>query len=270
MSEEENKNPKTAAILIIGNEILSGRTLDTNTSYIAEKLVAHGVETMEVRVLPDNIEKLASAINELRGEVDYIFTTGGIGPTHDDITAEGVAKAFGVELKHDDEAFSTLEEHYGTGKVTDSRAVMALVPEGASLIPNLVSGAPGFVMGNVYTMAGVPRIMQAMLDFVLDRIQGGTPLLSNAVACDLTESLVARELAVLQDIYPKVAIGSYPHYRGGSLGLSLVLRSVRRDDLEKATDSVIALIRSKGSEPKAISLRNGKEEITNFEKTYID
>lgn len=270
MSEEENKNQKTAAILIIGNEILSGRTLDTNTHYIAEKLVLHGIETMEVRVVPDVIETVVDSVNELRERFDFVFTTGGIGPTHDDITSEAIAKAFGVELEDNEQAYATLEEHYGVGHVTEAQAIMARVPKGAELIPNLISGAPGFVKGNVYTMAGVPRIMHAMLDFVLDRVQGGPPVLSNAVACDLKESDVAKELSLLQDSFPDVMVGSYPHYRGGALGLSIVLRSVDRDRLDEATQGAIDLIHRNGSKPTAVSVRNGTEELEDSTETSVE
>lgn len=249
------KDTFTAALIIIGTEILAGRTQDTNTPWIAERLTDRGIILGEVRVIPDEEEGIILAVNQLRKRFDYVFTTGGIGPTHDDITAESVARAFGVPLARDERAFEMLEEHYGLEELTPPRAKMSMIPEGAQLIPNPVTAAPGFIIENVHVMAGVPRIMQAMLDHVLGMIQAGKPILSNTIACSLPESTVATDLAELQDKYPDVQLGSYPHYRGGVLGLSLVLRSTNRDNLENATDELIAIIRKHGDEPRALSIR---------------
>jgi molybdenum cofactor synthesis domain-containing protein len=245
-----------AALIIIGNEILAGRTQDTNTPWIAERLTDHGIVLGEVRVIPDTEEEIIFSINELRKKFDYVFSTGGIGPTHDDITAESVAKAFGVELKQDDEAYKMLEEHYGVEELTEPRLKMSYTPSGAQLIPNPVTAAPGFILENVYVMAGVPRIMQAMLDHVLGSIKAGKPILSNTVACSLQESVIAPDLTELQEKYKDVELGSYPHYRGGVLGLSLVLRATNKDSLELATDELIKIIRSHGDEPRALSIRS--------------
>lgn len=249
----------SAALVIVGNEILSGRTQDTNTPWIAERLTERGIILGEVRVIPDEESVIVFTINELREKFDYVFSTGGIGPTHDDITAECVAKAFGVKLTQNEDAFRMLEEHYGLEEITPARAKMCLIPEGATLIPNPVTAAPGFIMGNVHVMAGVPRIMQAMLDHVMNVIVAGKPILSNTVACMLAESVVAEDLGRLQDRYPDVQIGSYPHYRGGTLGLSIVLRATNMASLEQATHELLALIRKHGDEPRALSVRSPGE-----------
>lgn len=252
-------NAPTAALLIIGNEILSGRTQDTNTQNIAERLTNHGIRLIQVRVVPDIKDIIIHHVSELKGKADYLLTTGGIGPTHDDITAESIAEAFGVELELNPEARAMLLAHYGNeSDLTDARLKMAMIPQGAGLIKNPVSGAPGFIMENVYTMAGVPRIMLSMLDEILAMVKTGPKILSNSVSCNLGESAVAEGLENIQKQYDDVEIGSYPHYRAGTLGLSLVLRSTDPARLDEATLKVVALIRSLGSEPGAISLQSEK------------
>ncbi|MCB1557133.1 MAG: competence/damage-inducible protein A [Alphaproteobacteria bacterium] len=246
----------TAALIIIGNEILSGRTHDTNTPWIAERLTRHGILLQEVRVVPDVEPVIIRAVNEMRKTFDYVFTTGGIGPTHDDITAESIAKAFGVPVHQHEQAYKALNQHYGPKELTPSRLKMAMVPLGADLIPNPVSGAPGFIMENTYVMAGVPRIMQAMFDYILSILVAGKPILSHTITCDLAESVVADDLSTLQDRFPDVQIGSYPHYRGGVLGLSLVLRTTREDLLAETEDAVLSLLGRHGVEPRAISIKN--------------
>ena len=244
----------TAAILIIGNEILSGRTQDTNTQWIADKLTHRGVRLLEVRVIPDNKDIIIKTVKALQGMVTYVFTTGGIGPTHDDITAESIAEASGKKLVQDPVARQMLLDHYGSEQeLTEARLKMAQIPEGAKLIKNPVSGAPGFIVENIYVMAGVPRIMQAMLDDVLSVMKAGPAIISNTVSCSLGESVIAKQLEQIQLRYSNVEIGSYPHYRAGTLGLNLVLRSVDVGDLDKATQEVIALIKGLGGEPGAIS-----------------
>lgn len=251
--DKEKLDTFTAALVIIGNEILSGRTQDSNTPWIAERLTERGILLGEVRVIPDEEAVIIFTINELRGKFDYVFSTGGIGPTHDDITAECAAKAFGVPLSRNAEAFRMLEEHYGREEITPARAKMALIPEGAALIPNPVTAAPGFILGNVHVMAGVPRIMQAMLDYVLNVIVAGKPILSSTLACTLTESAIAEDLEKLQDKYQDVQIGSYPHYRGGALGLSIVMRATNQQSLESANQDLLILIKAHGDEPRALS-----------------
>ena len=252
-----NKDIYSVALVIVGNEILSGRTQDTNTSWIAENLNAMGIALHQVRVVPDIEGEIIVAVNELRKKVDYVFTTGGIGPTHDDITAESIAKAFGVKLELDEVAFRILVAHYGSEEnVTHPRKKMAMIPKGATLISNPVSGAPGFQIENVFVMAGVPRIMQAMFDDVKTRLSRGKPVLSNTIACSLQESMVAEPLTAIQAKYPQVSIGSYPHFRGGILGLSLVLRSSDDPMLDKATGEVIAMIANLGGEPNALAVQS--------------
>lgn len=251
----------SAALVIIGNEILSGRTQDTNTPWVAQRLTERGILLAEVRVIPDIEEVIIRTVNQLREIYDYVFTTGGIGPTHDDITAECVAKAFGLTLARDEEAFRMLEEHYGIEELTPPRAKMSLVPKGAKLIPNPVSAAPGFNIENVYVMAGVPRIMQAMLDHVMGTIEAGQPILSNTVACGLPESILAEDLSDLAARYPDIQIGSYPHYRGGVLGLSLVLRGMNAASLDPATQELIELIKKHGDEPRALSIKSRPDSI---------
>lgn len=246
----------TAIIVIIGNEILSGRTQDTNTSWIATKLADRGIKLLEVRVIPDVEEVIITTLNELRLKATYVFTTGGIGPTHDDITSATMAKAFGVPYSLNAEARAILLDYYGSeDQLTPARLKMAHTPEGAKLILNPISGAPGFQMENVYVMAGVPRIMQAMLDGILPELETGHPILSNTVTCDLPESRIAESLENIQKNYHTVDIGSYPHFRDGSKGLSLVLRSADNDNLHRATQDVVDMVRSFGVEPLAISAR---------------
>lgn len=250
------ESPKTysAALIVVGNEILSGRTQDTNTQWIAEKLAPRGIGLREVRVVPDEEGPIVGAIQALRDKFDYVLTTGGIGPTHDDITAACVAKAFGVPLELDPLARTRLLEYYGSeDELTAPRLKMAQMPRGSALIENPVSGAPGFTIGNLYAMAGVPRIMQAMLDHVMSMLAQGVPYLSNTVSCTLPESTIAEDLGALQGKYPSIQIGSYPHYRGGVLGLSLVLRGVEPEVLQGATDDLVGVIRRHGEEPLAIS-----------------
>ena len=178
----------SAALLIIGDEILSGRTQDINIKHLAEKLGSKGIALREVRVVPDVEAKIIKAVNELRAEADYLFTTGGIGPTHDDITSESVAKAFGVAIERNKKAFDILVKHYGSEKeLNDARLKMTMIPVGAQLIANPVSSAPGFILGNVYVMAGVPKIMQGMLDGVLEGLRGGAVVRANTVVVRLPQ-----------------------------------------------------------------------------------
>lgn len=257
------KDTHTVALIIIGNEILSGRTQDSNTAWIAEQLNQMGLVLREVRVVQDIEEDIIFAIHELMKKTDYVFTTGGIGPTHDDITSESVAKAFGVDLELNAEAFKVLARHYeGEENVTPPRKKMAMIPKGATLINNPVSGAPGFKIDNVFVMAGVPRIMHAMFDDVKNYLNRGKPVLSNTIACSLAESAVAEALARIQKTYPMVSIGSYPHFRGGILGLSLVLRSIDDPALDSATREVIDLITSLGGEPNALSIQSSGKIVS--------
>lgn len=244
-----SKDIYTAALIIIGDEILSGRTHDSNTPWIAENLNEIGVRLSEVRVIPDNRQKIIDTVNEMRGQHDYVFTTGGIGPTHDDITAESIAAAFGVELELNDAAYAELLAYYkDESEITESRKKMALIPKGAELIDNPVSGAPGIQIENVYIFAGVPRIMQAMFDAVKHTLTGGKPVETRSVSCNLAESIVADGLAEIQSRYLDISIGSYPKYQNGRFGTALVLRGIDDEALSKATQEVAHLVISLGED----------------------
>jgi len=239
----------TAAVLIIGNEILSGRTQDTNLAYLAAGLNSVGVTLREARVVPDIAQEIVAAVNELRARYDYLFTTGGIGPTHDDITSEAVAKAFGVPWTLHPEAHQIFLEHYKPGELNEARLRMAHTPQGASLVRNAVSRAPGFRMGNVFVFAGIPRVMQAMFDAVKHDLKGGRPMLARTVSCHLAEGVIAKGLGEIQNCYPDLDIGSYPFYRRGEFGTSLVLRGRDAERLAAGTAEVIALVGDLGGTP---------------------
>lgn len=230
-----------AALIVIGNEILSGRTQDKNINYVAVKLAEVGVSLAEVRVIPDIEGRIVDAIHDLQDKVDYIFTSGGIGPTHDDITAASVAKAFGVPHEIDVRAYEILEKHYGAAEFSTARQRMAMIPKGAALIPNPVSAAPGFIIGNVYVMAGVPRIMQAMIDHVVQSLKGGAIIQSRTVTSHTPESKIALDLEEIQKRHMDVEIGSYPFFQDGKVGVSIVLRCIDEDALGKAEKEVEAM-----------------------------
>jgi len=240
----------TACVLIIGNEILSGRTQDENLGFLARGLGEAGIRLCEARVIPDLAEIIIGTVNEVRHRFDYVFTTGGIGPTHDDITAQSMADAFGVPLTMHPDARHLLETHYPPGQLNDARLRMAMVPEGASLLPNPISRAPGFQIGNVFVLPGVPRIMQGIFEQLKYRLSGGDKMLSRSISCRLGEGTLAQDLAALQDRYPDVEIGSYPYFRRGDFGVTLVLRGTDRARLGAATDELRALIVELGGDPQ--------------------
>ncbi|TYC65356.1 competence/damage-inducible protein A [Stappia sp. BW2] len=215
----------TAAFLVIGDEILSGRTKDKNIGFLADYLTALGIDLKEVRIVPDETPEIVSAVNALRARYDYVFTSGGIGPTHDDITAESIAEAFGVPLNLDPRAVAIMEPHYPPGQFTPARQRMARIPEGADLIENKVSKAPGFRIENVHVMAGVPSIMQAMMDALAPDLKTGKKMLSETVAADMPESRIAERLAAIQDAHPQTLIGSYPRATDGKFSTQIVIRS---------------------------------------------
>tara|TARA_R110002124_G_scaffold51746_1_gene149370 strand:+ start:4264 stop:5046 length:783 start_codon:yes stop_codon:yes gene_type:complete len=256
MSDLTNpSNPRivTACVVLIGDEVLSGRTRDANLGYIAKHLNQIGVQVREARVIPDIEDVIVATINEVRARYDYVFTTGGIGPTHDDITADAMAKAFGVRIGHHPEAIAILEAHYKTtgGEFTDARKRMARIPDTASLIANPLSKAPGFQIGNVFVMAGVPMVMQVMLDSLTDRLEGGATMQSRTVSAQIGEGTIAEQLGALQGRYPDIGIGSYPYYRGKVFGTSLVLRGIDEGLLDKATAEALAMLKGFGAEPIA-------------------
>jgi molybdenum cofactor synthesis domain-containing protein len=240
----------TACLIIIGNEILSGRTQDANLAYIAKGLNDVGVRLREVRIVPDVAETIIATVNEMRARFDYIFTTGGIGPTHDDITSECIARAFGVRWVLSEEARRRLAAGYASpADLNAARLRMAHIPEGATLIDNPVSRAPGFQIGNVFVMAGVPRVMQAMFDGVKHRLTGGAPVLSRTVTSGLPEGVLAEGLGRLQARYPDFDVGSYPYYRRGGFGTSLVVRGTDAARLDAAVAELFALVTALGGEP---------------------
>lgn len=237
-----DNNSPTAALLIIGNEILSGRTQDTNLNYIAKGLGSIGVRFMETRVVPDVESVIIAAVNELRKKYDYLFTTGGIGPTHDDITAEAIAKAFNVPLIEHEDAAKLLHNYYKEN-ITEARLRMARTPQGAKLIDNPVSIAPGFIVGNVYVMAGVPKIMQSMFDAVKLSLRHGDIVYSEEISADIPESKIATDLGEIQLQFPQTDIGSYPHMREGKYAVSVVVRAIDKQELNKAVTAVKAMFK---------------------------
>ena len=243
-----DKEDKTAALLIIGNEILTGRTQDKNTSWLGAQLMDLGIPLIEVRVVPDIEAEIIGAVHALRVKADYVFTTGGIGPTHDDITAESVAKAFDTELELNAQAYDILVDHYGSEQdVTPPRKKMAMIPKGARLIYNPVSGAPGFQIENVFVMAGVPSIMQGMFDDIRARLTPGAPILTRSIACKLKESEISDALGEIQAKYaPDIEIGSYPHFRDGDVGVNIVLRGRDEIQLDKCRNDVEKAIQALG------------------------
>ena len=236
----------TACLLVIGNEILSGRTQDLNLAYLGKRLDQIGVRLREVRVIPDEEAAIVAALNDLRHRHDYVFTTGGIGPTHDDITATSVAKAFNVALIQNPAARALLETHYRAGELNPARLRMANTPEGAQLIENPVSKAPGFQIENVFVMAGIPVIMQAMFESLVHRLVGGKSLRSRSLTVHLPESKIANDLGALQDRYPEVEMGSYPFQRDGRFGTRLVLRATEPERLDAAAGELEAIIAKLG------------------------
>ena len=216
----------TAALVVIGDEILSGRTQDKNVAQVAAWLNVQGIRLAEVRVVPDVTAAIVEAVNTLRDRNDYLFTTGGIGPTHDDITVDAIAEAVGVGVEHHPDALAVLERYYASrGGVTEARARMARVPAGASLIVNKVSGAPGIRWGNIFIMAGVPHITAGMLDALTGTLEGGRPVVSRSIGCWVAESEVADLLRDAERGHEGVAIGSYPFFREGRVGANFVVRS---------------------------------------------
>jgi molybdenum cofactor synthesis domain-containing protein len=241
----------TACVLVIGNEILSGRTKDANLAWLAVRLNGTGIRLREARVVADVEEEIVRAVNEVRARYDYVFTTGGIGPTHDDITADCIAKAFGAEIREDPEAIRRLLRNYANpADLNAARRRMARIPVGAKLIDNPVSHAPGFQIGNVYVMAGVPRIMQAMFDGIRHSLTGGKPVLSRAIAADIPEGAMAEKLGALQARYADLDIGSYPYFRQGKVGAAIVLRGVDKTRVDAAAEELKLIMTELGGTPR--------------------
>jgi molybdenum cofactor synthesis domain-containing protein len=230
----------TAAVLLIGDEILSGRTKDKNLGFIADYLTVLGIDLKEARIVPDIEDEIVQAVNALRKRYTYVFTTGGIGPTHDDITADAVAKAFDVEIDHHPEAVEILLAHFKAigREPNEARLRMARTPKGASLIANPVSKAPGFQIGNVFVMAGIPKVMNAMMEEVAPRLERGTPVISHMMTIQGGEGDVAKPLKDIQDRFPQVIIGSYPFESPQGFATNLVLRSRDQASLASAANEV--------------------------------
>ena len=243
------KNIKVnAAILIIGNEILSGRTQDTNTSTLATWLNSIGVKVGEVRVIPDIEKIIIDTINLLRKNYDYVFTTGGIGPTHDDITAESISKAFGLKYEIHQEAFKILEAYYKKGEFNEGRQKMVWMPQNANLILNPTSGAPGFNVENVFCLPGVPSILKSMLGGLKNKIVGGEPILSKTISLRTVESEIAKSLTEVQENNQDVEIGSYPFFQAGRLGVSIVIRSEDQSKIDNCNSQIIKFVNEKNIE----------------------
>ena len=241
-----NENSKfNAAILIIGNEILSGRTQDTNTSTLATWLNSLGVKVGEVRVIPDVEKTIINSVNLLRKQYSYVFTSGGIGPTHDDITSESISKAFNVPYEKHEEGFKILEAYYKAGEFNDGRQKMIWMPKGANLILNPTSGAPGFYLDNVFVLPGVPSILKSMLGGIKNKIIGGNPIISQTISLRTFESHIAESLTAVQNKYDNVEIGSYPFFQAGKLGVSIVIRSDNQDLINKCSYDVMSFVNEK-------------------------
>ena len=234
-----------AAIIIIGNEILSGRTQDANVVNLSKWLNELGIKVEEVRVIPDVEDCIVNTVNEVRKNFKYVLTTGGIGPTHDDITSRSIAKAFKVSYGYNKEAYETLEKYYKPSEFNDGRKKMAKMPDKASLIYNPSSGAPGFIVENVYCLPGVPSILKSMVNGLKNRISGGKKILSKTISVSTVESEIAKPLEEIQNKFVNVEIGSYPFFRLGKVGVSIVIRSTESDQIEDCARQIQSFIQQK-------------------------
>jgi molybdenum cofactor synthesis domain-containing protein len=249
MGAVSGRNP-TACVVVIGNEVLSGRTQDANIRFLAQRLGDMGIPVREVRIIPDVAEVIVRTLNEVRAAFDHVFTTGGIGPTHDDITSECVAAAFGVPWEPQPVVWARMEAYYAAGQFNAARQRMATMPRGAVLIDNGSTIAPGFSMGNVHVMAGVPAIMRAMFDMLAPSLQGGAPVVSRSVhARDVREGDIAAGLTEIQARYPTLDLGSYPFYRDGGSGVAIVAKGTDAAAAEAAIGEVARLFERVGGAP---------------------
>ena len=240
-----NKKDIIAGIIIIGNEILSGRTKDLNTSALSKWLNSIGIKVLETRTIPDIEEVIISTVNELKQKFDYIFTSGGIGPTHDDITAQSISKAFELKYEIHKEAYKILEKYYGTNDFNEGRQRMTWMPSEANLILNPASGAPGFYVKNVFCLPGVPAILESMLPNLTNKIVGGEPILSKTISLRTLESEIAKPLKKVQEKNNEVDIGSYPFFRKGKIGVSIVLTSKDQSKINKCNSQILEFIKEK-------------------------
>tara|TARA_Y100000590_G_scaffold242412_1_gene272456 strand:+ start:3105 stop:3857 length:753 start_codon:yes stop_codon:yes gene_type:complete len=243
-----NKKEIISGIIIIGNEVLSGRTKDINTSTISTWLNSLGIVVKEVRIIPDDKKKIIDTVNAFRKNFNYVFTTGGIGPTHDDITAESISEAFNMEYGFHKEAFSILEKYYNPGEFTEGRQKMSKMPIKAKLIINPTSGAPGFYVENVFCLPGVPSILKSMLGGLNNCLVGGDPVISETLNLKTVESEIAKSLSDVQKLNREVEIGSYPFFRAGKLGVSIVLRSTNQNKIDECNDQILKFVKAKDIE----------------------
>ena len=240
-----NKKDINAGIIIIGNEILSGRTKDTNTSTLAIWLNSLGIKVGEVRVIPDKENIIIDTVNLFRKKFNYVFTSGGIGPTHDDITSESISKAFNMNYGAHKEAYKILEKYYKPGEFNDGRQKMAWMPMQANLILNPTSGAPGFNVENVFCLPGVPSILQSMLGGLKNKLVGGDPILSETINLRTVESEIAKSLSEVQNRFSDIEIGSYPFFKSGRLGVSLVIRGEDQKKIKKCCLEILEFVNNK-------------------------
>tara|TARA_B100000686_G_scaffold3084_1_gene3304 strand:- start:4993 stop:5754 length:762 start_codon:yes stop_codon:yes gene_type:complete len=245
MNMKKTKEKVNAAILIIGNEILSGRTQDLNVVTISNWLNDIGVKLEEVRVIPDIEASIVKTVNEIRKKFDYVFTTGGIGPTHDDITAKSIAKAFKLKYGYHKEAYAILEKYYKKSQFSSGRKKMSMMPLTASLILNPSSGAPGFAIKNVYCLPGVPSILKSMLGGLNNKIKGGKKILSRTISAQTVESEIAKPLENVQNKFKTVEIGSYPFFRLGRIGVSFVIRSSNKKKIDDCYKEIVSFLKKK-------------------------
>ena len=234
-----------AAIIVIGNEILSGRTQDLNVTFLAKWLNNLGVVIGEVRIIEDNEDSIVNCINEVKKNFTYVFTTGGIGPTHDDITSKSIAKAFGLHYGYHKEAYKILEKYYKSSNFSDGRKKMAKIPDTAKLIYNPSSGAPGFIVENVFCLPGVPSILKSMVDGLNEKIIGGKKILSQTISVETVESEIAKSMEEVQKKLKNVEIGSYPFFRLGKIGVSIVIRSTEKKEIDECYKQIISFLKKK-------------------------
>ena len=242
---EKSNKKANAAIVVIGNEILSGRTQDQNVSFLAKWLNKAGIRVEEVRIIEDKEKDIVNSINEIRNKYKYIFTTGGIGPTHDDITSQSIAKAFNLKYDYHKEAYDILEKYYLPGEFSEGRKKMAKIPEQASLIYNPSSGAPGFFVENVYCLPGVPSILKAMVEGLKNKIAGGDKIISKTISVSTVESEIAKSLEKVQSQFKNVEIGSYPFFRSGKIGVSIVIRSTKNNEIIDCSKKILDFLSDK-------------------------
>jgi len=242
---EKAHTKANAAIIVIGNEILSGRTQDINVSFLSKWLNEIGIRVEEVRIIEDKEKSIVDCIKELKNKFKYVFTTGGIGPTHDDITSKSVAKAFNLKYDFHKEAYDILEKYYTSEKFSEGRKKMAKIPQGASLIYNPSSGAPGFIVENIFCLPGVPSILKSMVEGLKNKIAGGKKILSQTISVETVESEIANSLEDVQNRFKNVEIGSYPFFRLGKIGVSIVIRSTEKNQIDDCYKQIVSFLKNK-------------------------